>query len=579
MLKSYINILRKILSWKIISATVLLFLSVALMPFKFVPDYFRLGRLAGKKDIIFRLLTTTVGFSGMLLTVLLVVYNFYIKTVRRNTLDFIIDNLWIRRIFSLFFGNIIFLSLGFFIIEMSSVINDLTILYFSYYLTVLLILSLFPLTILALNDSVSLKRIDKLIASITDKHIIQLYQSPLRTDITLIHKVEGNPILLLREIATNAISERDWVLPQTILSKIFTLLIDPLDKKSDEFKFQSHLSVWILFCNGVKNTAFKNTDQTTATALLKLNLSAHQHMAAKGMILVRGNEIDDFLKDLLRLIIENNMLFQHQGHFVRFTTDILLSHFESLHYSDSELPTKEFYYQQLEQKQTIDHEFTPLTNYWFYLTHELPELIFDTIKYAIDSNRKRVFDHFSWNIQHLVDAIMANEHLTTSQKHEAVEELSFGADRLAEYAIDHNIFTGIDVVSHSQIERWFLKDARMGFVGLYRFQRMIRLLLKKSALSSTYVDNLFMIARVLSNKDVEGTICQEVVSSILDFVLAILSRGSCDPDTKSNFLYELKWFYESYLTVNQKLIQLSGKYEHQIKSILENYDIKRYFTP
>jgi|GEM_PF-6299247 len=571
MFKSYLTTVKKITNAKALVSFIVLFVIALVFPKNIIPDLFGLGHLTNKKDIIFRLLSTTIGFSGILLTVLLVVYNFYVKTVRRNTLEFITDNTWIRRIFSLFFGNILFLSLGFFFVDSSPKFNDTSVLYCCYLVTITLILALFPLAILALGDSVSMKRVDKIINSIRDEHLDELATAPPGMD--WFDLIENNPILVLRDLSVTAIVDRDWVLPQTVLSRLFQLIIDPLDGYSSAIKVQKHLSAWVIFCNSLKRNAIQQKDSPTCASLLKINLDVHRHLASKRVIHLRENVLDEFLKDLLRLIIESNMLFELQSHFLKYTTGVVRAHFDSLNYTDDEMPTVEFEVERQQHKQGDPFKMTPLKDYWFYLTHDLPNLIFDTVRYGIDANRRTVYNHYSTNIQFLLDAIFSHPNLTEHQKKNALEEISFRAEDVSKYAIDKGVFEYIDVVSHIQLEIWFLKDQRLAFRSFYGFVRMVKALDKKNGLSSLYLDKLFMIPRVLSRKNIDTKVYQDIVSTVLDLAMEMLKKDSREMDSKSALLYELKWFQSDYLLKEVKLEPLIDKYNALLDEALDGYEL------
>ena len=177
MIKRYKNIIKegsnnfkllcKIFNPFVIALGIAFFFIVFLFPFKFIPDFFNFAQIENPRTFIWNLVTTTLSFSGLILTVLLVSYNFYLKSTRRNTLEFIIDSPYLKLIFSSFTSLIIIHFLGFFFIKANIKGEKISLLYFLSIVTLLYILLLFPMVILSLKYSNSIKRIQKILNAVT----------------------------------------------------------------------------------------------------------------------------------------------------------------------------------------------------------------------------------------------------------------------------------------------------------------------------------------------------------------------------------------------------------------------------
>jgi hypothetical protein len=569
MLKEFTDIVKKITFWKVIGAYMVTFLLVAFFPFKFFPDYLLIGNVPAKKDVLFKLLSTTIGFSGLILTVLLVAYNFFIKTIKRNTLEFVTNNLWLKLIFSCFFGNVLFLGIGFFVIE-TGLIDDITILYFSYIITLIFILSLFPLAILSLNDTISLKKIDKLLRDIKDDDINELINSNF-DELTWHHKIERNPILILRDIGTNAVTDKDWILPQTILNGLFKLLILSLDNKSSRLTVERNIFVWALCCNYIKREIVKQNDIITGSTLLFLNLeAAHEHFINNNIIEIRSNGIDNFLKDFLETIIETNSFSEMQSHFPVRITELIKLHFSKIKYSDEETRTTNYI---MESNADVKFEMTAIKNHWFYLTHDLLDIIFDVVESAIDSKRKSVYENFASNIQGLILEIgSSRNNLTNFQKVDVLEEILRVSERIIDYSIEKGIYNRIDSISEIVIATLFEIQNNLGFHGIQINTRMIKNLYKKNALSSFNIYNYFMIIRYLSPIKIEPLVLNQAIQIIVDVALKIVQDSNISNETRNDFLYNLNWLYKDYLNKFDPLRPSETKYSKVLAEILKNYD-------
>jgi hypothetical protein len=563
-MKSYLTILAKIINWKIILVFLIIF-CVSLAPIHFLPDIFNLNSYKEKKDVVLKLLSTLIGFSGLILTVLLVVYNFHLKSIRRNILEFVFDNKWLSLTFTLFFGLLLYLCLSFFFVNTKYDFNDLTALYLCFILTFCFIIALIPLSILTLNESVSLNKIYRIAGKIDAASVEYLSFRTTHNDENFKNIIEKNPILVLKDISLAAIAERDWLLPQTVLNELFNRLILPLTSTSSKFNIQSNLNAWALFCNHIKNEVIKQNDVVTGSVLLFTNLRAHRHFAEQKLIFLRGNPIDTFVIEYMRVIMVEGVFFEMQSYFLRYTSDVIRGYFKEFEYSDDDVPTFSY---RLEQRDKTEYKITDKTNYWFYLTKELPDVLFKMVEASIDSKRKNVYDNLSFTVNILLDAIFNEKKLSKHQKEEALMEYMYQAEKISNYAIDNGIYSEADVISHIQIETWLRKDVYLAEYAFYCFIRMIKLLNNKGALSEKYIDELFMIGRVTSNYEINTSKIVELIDSILQTAFEIINQPELDRQVKRDFVYQIRWFKEGYLDVNEKLSGLKTKYQNNLQSVL-----------
>ena len=582
MIKEFLGMLWLIIRKRVLLCYVLILVIVFFQPLKFIPDYFGLETLIGKKDMLFRLLSMLVGFSGMLLTVFIVVYNFYVKSTRRNTLEFVTDNKWFRLIISCFFGTVIFLSIGFLLVD-SHHGNDISLLYISFIISILFLLSLFPFAILALGESTTLKRIDYMIGKITENDIKDLYEKSFEMQSKSERHVEKNPVMLLRDISVNAVAEKDWVLPQTVLDKLFGKLIKSLNKESKSSDVIMHFNAWMAICNPLKREIVKQEDEVCGKRLLHFNTGVHLYFAGQQRIDLRGNPVDDLLRDYIRSILVKNLFFEFQSKIPVMIIGMIKSHFLALKYTDDELPTWSYYYEQsrndVNAKVSMNWSENELKSHWHYLVRELPELIFDPMVHCIEQNRFHVFELFVMNLHSLLDVLVNASNLTKHQKVEAVKELLMKGRRVSELAISTGINESVDMIGDVYIPGWFDKDTQLGYEGLYTYSSMIRKLHAKKTLSSMYVDKFFMIARDISRRNLDPAVVFEIMKTILTTALHILEDDTTPPQERKDFLYQLQWLDKDCLKKQESLKTVYEAYKEAIDKHLIGYDGKNeYFT-
>lgn len=568
--KTFLQFFWKITNKSIIGTIIGTLLVGIFLPVKFIPDYFHLNDLTEKKKVVLSLLATVIGFSGLILTILLVVYNFYIKVTRRHTLEFIADSRWLKVTFSSFFGMIIFLTVAFFFVESGSSSHNLTILYLSFILTFIFIIGLFPLTLLSLNDSVSMGRIRKIIGLINDEDMKDLYSPSEGDHISFAENIERNPIIIAREFLLSAIADRDWVLPQTVLIELYNRFILPITKSSSLGMVKINLYNWALICNYLKSEVIKQNESITGRVLLDINLVAHKHLALSGNIEIRDNGIDSFLIDYFRMMLEQNKFFDLQAKFAVRTTELIEMYFETIKFSDEEAFTADFYYNlPLTERKAIPN--TKERNHWFYLTRELPDIIFLTFRNAIFFQRQNSYSHFSSNFYNLYERIFKASNLTKFQKREAIREIMRSAEGCSEYAIKHQVFDDIEPISVLHMYGWLRDDPDLGFSALYTYDRMIRSLAGVNSISARYVDNYFSVARMVSNDQLDGGIVQKVVDLILERTIKVLRNVETSNQIRNHFLYQLDWFVKEYLYQLEALNLLKGKYFEEIEKLLMGY--------
>lgn len=234
-MKDFFNVVCKLYNYKIIGLFIILFLGTVLINIHIFPDWFGFRYIEEPSNLIITLLSIVIGTSSIILTILLVVYESLSKPFRRNSLDIILDDPWIRLLFSLFSGVFIYLSLTLFVIkgEGISTDTDLTLLYISCIITFFFILVQFPLVILTLRYSKSHRFIKKLVKEISTSDIEQISKpSKIEDSIVYFEIMEKNKLMLLKEIGIIAIKENDWSMPQYILNEVYDILIRSINKET-----------------------------------------------------------------------------------------------------------------------------------------------------------------------------------------------------------------------------------------------------------------------------------------------------------------------------------------------------------
>ena len=494
-MKQIIKTILRLYDFKIILGFLGLFLICINKSIQFIPDVLGFTNIKSPESFLITLWTVTVGSSSVILSILLVVYSSFAKKIKRNSMDFILENPWIRIIFSVFAGSFIYISLA---IASIKVIENasITLLYVSSIITVIYILIQFPLFALSLKYSNSLKRIRQLNRAITKNEINELsFPNRNLNDDNFVEQLERNNIVLLKDIGVHAIKEGDWGLPQEIINELYTTLIIPIDKNTKAEDIRVNLNAFCFVCNHFKVHAVSHCDFITTKVVLALLIRTHIHLAKNEMRSLRNNPIDNCIKDFHRMIIENSNFYNIQQYLIRDTINVIKAQFESINYSDDELPTLDYNIEIRKKGIQRNERSEKLRDFWFYIKQELPDLLFDDLVLAIEIGNKNVYENFNWQLHSLFNIVYNSKNLTEYQMNDVCSEYFYRAQKISKLAIKHRIYDRIDVVSNTQIGTWLQKDRKMALRSLRYFIDLIEELSIEQQLSEFYLDELFFYSK------------------------------------------------------------------------------------
>ena len=565
MLKKLFETFFKLYNIKIIIIFIVIFVLSHIPLFQIIPDFFNLNLIESKESYYLTLLSIIIGFSSVILTIILVVYGAFSKKIKRNSIDFILDNDWIKLAFSIFISSLLFVSLSLLTLRLSTPSSTITLIYISSFIAFFSILIQFPLVVLSLKHSNSYEQIERLINSITDKDTSNLLSpSKIEDESKIIDILERNKIIQIKDIGVFAIKDNDWSLPQSILNDLFDKLIKPLTKETDKKNLNENVYAFSFVCNHFKKVIVEETDYVTIKVLLNVLYRTHIHFAKSKIRIIRNNPIDENLKDLCRLIVENNNFYNIQPYLLRNAIILINEHVNSIEYSDDELPTMDYNLDNLKDKDKEVDEV--VRNYWFYVTHELPDIFFEILEHAIEKNNKNIYAYFEWQLHSLMGNIYNSNPLTEHQKNSIFRDYSFKASRITDLAIKNNIYEHIYPISEIQIEQWIVDNRKQGIRSLYDFAFFVERLNVLDKLTRTYIDDLFMIGRRLSSRKMDVERKVEAFKIILEYGFGLYENVESSVSVKTELTRQLKWL-NGYLKDNDELTELKDEYSDKIDAL------------
>lgn len=570
-MKDFCNVVCKLYNYKIIGLFVILFLVSFFLEINIFPDWFGFRYIDEPSNLVITLLSIVIGTSSIILTILLVVYESLSKPFRRNSLDIILDDPWIKLLFSLFSGVFIYLSLTLLVIKRLGINTDtdLTLLYISCIITFLFILIQFPLVILALRYSKSHKFINKLALEISKSDIDQIFK-PTNVEDSIIYfeTMEKNKLMLLKEIGIIAIKENDWAMPQYILNEVYAVLIESISKDTIEKQVLSNVEVFCWICRHFTKHTIENSDLITAKGLLSHLYGIHVYLVEIGFINFRKLSIDKCIIDLHRGISANDSFHSMQSHLLRESSDIIQFHIKSLNYSDEEWPTLEYNLDCIRKRIDSTEISAEINDYTFYIKNELPNLFFSTLQHAIDTVNKNVYNNISWKINPLLSFIYKSNNLTNYQKEEIFHDYYFTSKRIYDNHLESSMYEEMNISTNDNfyIGEWLKEDRKYAFWSLGDAINRVKKLETLDKLSPHSIDSLFLIARGLANTKMNSDRKRLAFDEIIKCGFYLLKDKKSRTETKKEVISQLKWL-DSYLQKDEDLASLKKEYSPKIKKL------------
>ncbi|PZO26590.1 MAG: hypothetical protein DCF13_13575 [Flavobacteriaceae bacterium] len=426
--------------------------------------------------------------------------------------------------------------------------------YFSSLISFLSLVIQFPLVLTALKYSNSYRQIRQLIQNVSENDIIQIVR-PNKNDESSIEKIERNKLILLKDIGVFSIKENDWGVPQTIINGLYNKLIKPLNEKTSEVVVTDNSTAFCFVLNHFKNVAISEIDYITVRVTASALYQTHLHYAKNKIRILRNSSVDEVLKDMFRLLIADSSFFQLQPDILRNTSSIIREHLNSMEYSDDELPTSDYRFINIDKH--IEYKHDTISNYWFYVKNDLPDLFFEPLNLSLNCRNQNVYDYFSIHVHGLFSDIFSSK-LTDSQKNELFEQFSYKARTAQNNAISNDIFENIDIYSNTQIEIWLTQEQKIAWSALFEMSSLIERLNEKNR-GTLYLDDLFFIARSMSHKNISQKIKLEVLQYIIEKGFKLYNSDISSDFTKSEVVKQLKWLVSMI------------KSEEDLKPLIENY--------
>ena len=569
--KAAISFIFQIYNPAVIFTCITIFLLLRFFPMRFIPDFLGLSRIEKRQSIIWSLLSSTIGFSALIITIVLVAYNFYLKSTRRNTIEFIIENHWLKAVFTFFATNVSLCFLGFILTDDKD--GSLVILYILLFTTFLYIIFLFPFAIMSLRYSTSMDRIEKVINTINDDDLMFLWRPEQYTSKSSLSHIERNKIIVLKDLGVNAIKEGDWVLPQRILN-VFLDKIEKSPKSSSEDDLMKILFCYLFICKYFSRVALEHSDHITISALFANSVYLYSFLAVEKRYSFRNIDLDEFFKELCFNIIQSKDYSELRDSILKKIVSILEHSVSTIAFTDEEMPTSAY------RMQVHMYDRNENTNeaetYWHYLTHTQIELLTSVIEYAISQKDERVYNSFNWQIHGLIRYVLRTKNLTDFQKKSYFDEVFFKVSSLTDFALSHDLEENINVISHLEIEGWIKNGERGQYnTSLYYYSSLLKKMLSRKRWRLSYIRDFNMVAITTISLKIDQQEKIAIISYILDTDIKLFELRYESPKVKYDLQMHITWVF-NIMAERNELAELKFKYSDKVLEICQDYTQENY---
>jgi len=560
---------------RILASFLLLYIILYCFPVKFVPDYFHIAEIENFRTFIWSLFSVTLGFSGLILTLLLLSFNLHLKSTKRHTLEFVFENVYLKVLFSSFLAIVLLQLISFCAVHQNNRSEVVAVIYLLFILTASYIIIQLPLAILGLKYSTSIQKLDKVALQIDHIDVATLTNRKGVTNEIPIENLERNRLVVLKDIGTNAIKDNDWILPQKILGNIFGLITSSLEKECSIVDLEDSVAINLWMYRHFERTALKNSDHITMNVIMGRIFSIYELLISKKVYkrdLFR--QLDDFVKDSMISIIQSRDFSEIRSSWIRDYTEIMTESICSLNFDDEALPTSTYIFQNVGKKIKYPSE-SEYYQFWHYLLNTQFETLREVLEFAIMQKDKSTYSSYHWHIRMLLNRVTSSDQLTESQRRAYLHDNLYRIERLEFTALENNLTDEIGVISHLEIEIWAGKGWYELFrSGMHTQVSTIRYLIKSGLRYNHFLDKFFMLGRDIVSRSgrIEPTITTEILEYIIETGLKIYNNAGESKLLKYDIQYQLQWLFNEFLLVDEQYLAIVEKYKEKIEDATAGFD-------
>jgi hypothetical protein len=481
-----------------------------------VPDYLRVREVENIRGMLFSLLSLSVAIASLSITFIVLIHNFYFRSLRRNAIAVVFKSGWVRFIVTAATGTTLFVFSSWFGASVPLDTADTTRVYLSGTLVLGMLFLQLPLLTIVLQDSLSLRTIKKLAAEISSD-VIERFETP-RTEVdetyAIIEEYEDNPLIQLRDIAVEAVRGKDWTIPQTVVGHCYDALIWPITADTPEREVELKVFAWTHLCERVGITAIENDHTRNLEVVVRLIFRSTVHLCEIRRYM-HHPPIAETLTVLLCALLRKDGYDEYKEKAIETYLEFIALHLKRVNMTDDELPTRWYKKSNPEQGSKGPIVNDPARTYWYFITTKLVEQFRNILELAIGAVPAIPERTLEWPIGSRFSLLLDEKGLTRHQQDDFLVHIYLDAEHLLRDRIRKSRSkTGLFFVE--TLSR-MIKDKRP--IGRMAFSNFIQHLRAKSEgdvfIASMERQDLFTLGEQIAEKEPPN----ELMSGCMDAII------------------------------------------------------------
>ncbi|WP_135358422.1 hypothetical protein [Leptospira ellinghausenii] len=481
---------------------------------QYIPDYLNLRN----KETISGLLLTIIGANasaiGLFISVFIISFSLINNSIRYFTIEYLTKN---KSIIKLGYIFVISTLTSFFsyIFVINNYDFSLNFVYFSIILFILFIVSLIPLSLSILNNSISVDNIYKIINEINGNDVDQIL-NPLNSDSLESQTISfgRNNIFIVREFVVNAINSNDWMLPQFIIHATIDKIYNIFQPKINPFwnSGSKQAKLIEIFLQRILNIAIERKAYSTISACIRSIVFQLRKLYSEEILIDKYEDLFGYLKNIFNSIIKNEIQPNYSDvlQYYRTTVEDFINHKNIP--PENEIHIFSFLYKSEFTKKT------ELNRNWEVFNESVLGIFPSIVKASIDIKDGELFKRSLWMISYIFQKIEESEVLSENQKDYLLANISTETIRLIKFSLESKLIKSIsqyDFYSSIHIYNFIDKNKPYGKRLLYNYGNTFVEWSKNRWIEPFSLDNFFLIARMCISKVDQNKLSLESILYIL----------------------------------------------------------------
>lgn len=433
-----------------------------------MPDYLGVSAIENPRSVLFSLLSIGVALSSLSITFIILVHNFFFKALRRNAIQIVFKSGWVRLLVTSTTAITLYILGTWALLSEPITGADITGIYLSGFWIVSALFLNLPLLTVVMQDSLSLKVIRRLASEVTESsfHRFDNPSDGNEEAYRTVENLEDNPIIQLRDIAIDALRNKDWSIPQTVLNHSYEAIIAPIDEKTESSEIRMRLGAWCHVCERVAEASIKN-DSTRQVEIVSNVLLLSTNWLCKKRRFSHHNRIATTLTEIQCALLRRPGYDAEKSKAVDTVIEYLKIHGRNLRLSDAELPTWTYIdAEKLTYKEATKHREKNLS-YWHFLTDTMGGHLRSVLDAAYEATPELQRKDIEWPIGFYLGSLLEEKGLSKYQQDDLMVELYADVSHIiVQKRKDDPMYDGLFmdhvlvgmIINERKLSYWALRD-------------------------------------------------------------------------------------------------------------------------